>query len=264
MQLSLNGRWIKHIQLTGTEPEFNFGYGVFETIRSYYEQPFELPAHLHRLRQSARALHFKITTNDAQLTNWVQKHCTGKAARRIKLIAAPQRIYILSQPLRVPSTIYTTGVTMSTYHSDRPDPTVKSLARIHEYRAHTDAVTRGYYDALLLDPRQRIFEGAYSNIFMIKCGVLYTPDKNILFGVTRGLILKLVQRHYPVRFRPLTLPQVQSADECFLTQTSVGIAPVVRVDRHTIARGHVGPITQDLIKRFNDYVEAHYSTRRHS
>lgn len=264
MRISLNGTVIKNIQLTGHEPEFNFGYGVFETIRSYYGQPFELSAHLRRLRQSARALHLRITPTNTVLTNWVKQHCQANTEQRIKLIAAPDHIYILSQPFTIPASLYRSGIAVCTYPSSRTDPTVKSLARIPEYIAHNYAVAHGYHDALLLAQRQTIFEGAYSNIFMIKRGVLYTPDKNILFGVTRGLVLKLAQRHYPVRFRPLTLPQVQSADEFFLTQTSVGIAPVMRVDRHTITSGHVGPITQVLIKRFNDYVEAHYSTRRHS
>lgn len=264
MRISLNGHWIKKIQLTGQEPEFNFGYGVFETIRSYYGQPFALPAHLRRLRQSARALQLRIAPTNTELTRWIKQHCQTQIDQRLKLIAAPDRIYILSQPLIISPALYHQGIAVCTYPSDRIDPMVKSLARIHEYMANSYATTRGYHDALLLDKQQRIWEGAYSNVFMIKRGVITTPDKNILFGVTRGRVLQLARRHYQIKFRPLTRSQLTQADECFLTQTSVGIAPIIRVNRQTIASGKVGPVTQDLINRFTQYVTTHYSTRRHS
>lgn len=262
MRLSINGHFVKTIALTGAEPEFNSAYGVFETIRTYYRRPFALPAHLQRLRQSARAIGLRVAASNTQLTHWVKQHGQATKEQRIKLIAAPEKIYIMSWPLVVAPSIYRSGVSVCTYPTNRLDPAVKSLARIHEYMANTYAMRHGHHDALLLDKTQHIWEGASSNIFMVKRGVLVTPQHNILQGVTRAFILRLAKKPYRIQLRPLHLNELYQADECFLTQTSVGIVPIIKINTKKIGSGQPGPITQDFMNRFHDYVTTHYSTRR--
>ncbi|MBI4407681.1 MAG: aminotransferase class IV, partial [Candidatus Kerfeldbacteria bacterium] len=88
MRISINGKFVPHLVLTGDEPEFNFAYGVFETIRTYRQQPFALTEHLQRLRRSADSIALPITPTNETLTQWVQQHCVATDELRIKLIAA--------------------------------------------------------------------------------------------------------------------------------------------------------------------------------
>ncbi len=256
MNISLNGEFIPHITLTGTEVEFNYGYGVFETIRTYHGKPFELTAHLQRLRRSAEGIQLSISASNTLLTQWLQAHCTGTDELRLKLIAAPGRIYILSQPLVLAPHLLTKGVTVGLYTLERNQPGIKSLARIQEYLAHEQAVERKQHDALLINHRKEVYECAQANFYYVKDDVIYTPRHAILPGITRNVIIQLAEQHYTVKQKRIYLDEVLMADECFLTQTSTGVVPVVQIEERLVGNGKPGMVTQDLIGLFNDYVEA--------
>lgn len=254
MQISINGKFVQQIVLTGDEPEFNFAYGVFETIRTYVGQPFALPEHLQRLRRSAESIILSIEPSNDTLTQWVQQHCSAHNEIRIKLIAARDDIYILSQPLQINSQIYNKGVTVGLYTLERTQPEVKSLARIQEYLAHQQAIAREQHDALLINERKELYECAQGNFYYVKDNVIYTPRAKILAGVTRGIVLNLAAPYYHVKQKRIYLDEVLLADECFLTQTSTGIVPVVRIEERPVGTGKPGAVTKHLIELFGEYV----------
>lgn len=255
MRISLNGQFIPQITLTGTEVEFNYGYGVFETLRTYGGKPFEVLAHLQRLRRSAEGIQLPISASNDQLTQWLQAHCTGADELRLKLIAAPDRIYILSQPLTLAPNLYTKGVAVGLYTLERNQPSIKSLARIQEYLAHEQAVQRKQHDALLINHRKEVYECAQANFYYVKDDVIYTPRHAILPGITRSVVLLLAEQHYTVKQKRITLDEVLMADECFLTQTSSGVVPVVQIEERTVRSGKPGMVTKHLIELFADYAE---------
>lgn len=255
MQVSINGTIVDHITLTGSEPEFNYGYGAFETLRSYNGKPFKVQEHLERLQRSAEHIQLHIEPDNMLLTRWLANHCTSEFDVRLKIVAAVGKIYITSQPLQIDSTIYTEGVSVDLQSVERWQPTIKSLAYSQEYLAHELAVRNGHYDALLMNHAQEITEGAYCNIFSIKNDVISTPRYSILQGITRNTIIELAKPYYAIEERKLSLEELMVTDECFLTQTSAGIVPIVRIDKHSVGSGKPGPITQHLIDVFNEYVE---------
>lgn len=255
MRISINGKFVRRIQLTGTEPEFHYGYGVFETIRTYHGELFELANHLKRLRQSAKTIHLTVTPSDSQLRHWLQHHC-GRGKRRLKLIAAPHRVYILSTALQVDPNIYKQGVAVTTYPGKRLQPTVKGNAWVVEYLAYNQAQRKGYFDALLVDDQLAVPEAARGNLFLVRNGVLYTAEKNILNGVTRRVVITLARRSpYRLHYKTSHLKDILAADECFITKTTTGIVPVVRVNKTRIGTGKPGPITHYFMKTFDRYVE---------
>lgn len=255
MKISINGTLVDNITLSGSEPELNYGYGVFETLRSYNGKPFRVDEHLERLRRSAEHIHLDIEPEDALITRWLHNQCTTEYDVRLKILAAVGKIYIFSQPIAIDPKIYTHGVGVNLQSIERWQPTVKSISYSQEYLAHETAVKDGYYDALLMNHVQEITEGAQCNIFSIKNDVIITPRYSILQGITRNVVIELAKPHYTIEERKLTLEETMVADECFLTQTSTGIVPIVNIDKHIVGKGKPGQITTHLMDLFNDYVK---------
>ncbi|MDB4990404.1 MAG: Branched-chain amino acid aminotransferase [Myxococcaceae bacterium] len=123
--------------------------------------------------------------------------------------------------------------------------------------AHREARFGGYDEAILLDSSGFVSEGAGENIFLVKRGVLHTPDlaSSILEGITREVVMTLARESgLEVREERITRDQLWLADECFFTGTAAQITPVREVDDRSIGDGKVGPITSMLQERFFNIV----------
>jgi branched-chain amino acid aminotransferase len=123
--------------------------------------------------------------------------------------------------------------------------------------AKREAKLGGYDEAILLDPNGYVSEGSGENIFIVRKGVLYTPDLScsILEGVTRDTVITLAREMgITVVECRITRDQLWLADEVFLTGTAAEITPVREVDNRAIGPGTVGPITKRIQARFFDVV----------
>jgi len=118
-------------------------------------------------------------------------------------------------------------------------------------------VTRdGYDEALLLDIEGYVAEGSGENIFIVRDGVLYTPDlTSALDGITRRTIITLAgQLDIPVREKRISRDEVYIADEAFFTGTAAEVTPIRELDNRAIGTGRRGPITEQLQTMFFDLV----------
>ena len=123
--------------------------------------------------------------------------------------------------------------------------------------AKREAKLGGYDEAILLDVNGHVSEGSGENIFIVRRGVIYTPDLScsILEGVTRDTIITLAREQgLAVVEGRITRDQLWLADEVFLTGTAAEVTPVREVDNRTIGEGTVGPVTKKLQTRFFDVV----------
>ena len=123
--------------------------------------------------------------------------------------------------------------------------------------AKREAKLGGYDEAILLDTAGYVSEGSGENIFIVKKGVLHTPDlsSSILEGITRDTILTLAREEgIPVHEGRVTRDQLWLADEVFFTGTAAEVTPVREVDNRAIGAGVPGPITMRLQKLFFDVV----------
>jgi branched-subunit amino acid aminotransferase/4-amino-4-deoxychorismate lyase len=103
-----------------------------------------------------------------------------------------------------------------------------------------------------------VAEGTISNIFFIKDGVLVTPslETGILKGVTRTLVLDLAGKEGIQTREGLIQPaELMAADECFITNTTVEIMPVTKVNDKPVGSGQPGPITAQLLKAYKNEVQ---------
>jgi branched-chain amino acid aminotransferase len=123
---------------------------------------------------------------------------------------------------------------------------------INSMLALQEAVQCGYDEALLLDNEGYVTEGSGENIFIVRDGVIYTPDlTSALEGITRATIITLAQEAgYTVREKRITRDEVYIADEAFFTGTAAEVTPVRELDNRAIGSGSKGPVTDELQKLF--------------
>ncbi len=255
MIININNRFTKinQIKVSIRDNGFQYGEGVFETIRTYEKAPFLLEKHLRRLFKSAEALDIKINYKKEEIIKIVGKVIEKSSSKKqkIKIIAKKNLLLITSQKLTSPKGVEK-GVKCKSIHAVRSMPKIKSTAYLDSYIPHQKAQKEGYYDALLVDDNENVTEGAYSNIFWFEKETLCTTKKNILEGITREAIIKLSP--FPVAYKEIKLHNLKRKTEVFLTQTTTGIVPIKQIDGTKINDGKIGPKTKVLIKAFNDYV----------
>jgi branched-chain amino acid aminotransferase len=120
-----------------------------------------------------------------------------------------------------------------------------------------EALTDGYDEALLLDNEGYVAEGSGENIFLVRDGVMYTPDlTSALEGITRETIMQFAEENnITVKEKRITRDEVYVADEAFFTGTAAEVTPIRELDNRQIGNGSRGPITEKLQKLYFDCVE---------
>jgi len=119
--------------------------------------------------------------------------------------------------------------------------------------AKREAKFGGYDEAILLDPSGYVSEGSGENLFIVKRGVLHTPDlsSSILEGITRDTVITIAREMgLAVEEGRITRDQLWLADEVFLTGTAAEITPVKEIDGRVIGAGRPGPIAAKLQKDY--------------
>ena len=120
-----------------------------------------------------------------------------------------------------------------------------------------EAVRDGYDEALLLDASGYVMEGSGENVFIVRDGIVYTPDlTSALDGITRRTVMTLCEEvGLKVVEKRITRDEVYIADEAFFTGTAAEVTPIREVDGRTIGQGGRGPITERLQSLFFDQVQ---------
>jgi branched-chain amino acid aminotransferase len=128
---------------------------------------------------------------------------------------------------------------------------------INSILALQEAARDGYDEALLLDNNGMVAEGSGENIFIVRNGVLFTPElTSALEGITRDTVLHLAaEEGYEVVEKSITRDEVYIADEAFFTGTAAEVTPIRELDNRVIGQGTPGPVTQQLQSVYLDLVE---------
>ena len=125
------------------------------------------------------------------------------------------------------------------------DPTVKNLQWGDLTRGLFEAADRGASYPFLTDGDAHLTEGSGFNIILVKDGVLYTPDRGVLEGVTRKSVIDVARAHnIEVCVKVVPVELAYHCDEIFMSTTAGGIMPIKSLDGNAISEGRVGPITK--------------------
>lgn len=135
------------------------------------------------------------------------------------------------------------------------DPTVKNLQWGDFTRGMFEASDRGANYPFLTDGDGNLTEGSGFNIVLIKDGILYTPDRGVLKGVTRETVFDVAKaNNIEVRMEIVPVEMAYHADEIFMCTTAGGIMPITILDDNPIKDGKIGPITTKI---WDDYWKIH-------
>ncbi len=273
----VNGRFTPLDEATVSVEDrgFQFGDGIYEVIRTYHGEPFQLDAHLARLERSAKAIELSLPWSVQQWATHVRDGITrsGYAESKVYLqltrgaaprdhvfpaAAKPTAVLTVREMKPLDPNLQASGVsvmTMDDWRWGRCD--IKSVNLLPNIMARQKAKQAGAFEAVFIRNGQ-VTEGAVSNAMMVKAGRVFTAPEGeqILSGVTRTIVLELARKEgLPVEERFVTLDELLRADEIFLTGTTVEVLPVIRVDGKPIGSGKPGPVTQKLQAAFQRFVE---------
>ena len=270
----------------------HYGMGVFEGVRAYQTDGgaaiFRLAEHTDRLFNSAHILgmpmpYDKATINEAQRTV-VRENRLASAYIRPMCFYGSEGMGLRADNLKVHAMVaaWSWGaylgqdamengirVKVSSFTRHHVNITMcKAKANgnyMNSMLALKEALECGYDEALLLDSDGFVMEGSGENIFIVREGILYTPDlTSALDGITRKTVMDLCDElGLRVVEKRITRDEVYVADEAFFTGTAAEVTPIREVDGRVIGLGHRGPITQRLQSLYFDQVHGRREENAH-
>ncbi len=261
----------------------HYGMGVFEGVRAYKTPRgaaiFRLQAHTDRLFRSAHILGMKIeyskdTINDA-VRAAVRENKLNSGYIRPMCFYGSEGMGLRAEGLKVH-----TIVAAWSWGSYMGDDGIKNGIRVRTasiMRHHVnitmckakangnymnsmialrEALSAGCDEALLLDPEGYVAEGSGENIFIVRDGILYTPElTSALDGITRDTIFRLADElGLKIIEKRITRDEVYVADEAFFTGTAAEVTPIRELDGRMIGKGSRGPVTEKLQTMYFDLV----------
>ena len=262
----------------------HYGCGAFEGVRAYNTAAgtaiFRLREHTQRLFDSAKILRMKIPFSMEEVMQaqrsvvrenrlescylrplvWIGSEKLGVSPRgntiHLMVAAWAWGAYLgeegLKRGIRVKTSSYTR------HHVNITMTQAKAVSNYtNSILANMEATDDGYDEAMLLDASGFVSEGAGENLFMVKNGVVYTPDmsagalngitRNTVFSICADLGLKVIEKR-------ITRDEVYICDEAFFTGTAAEVTPIRELDRIALGNGSRGPITEKIQSAFFDIV----------
>lgn len=254
-------------------PALFSSFGVYESVEVIDRVPFHLRDHLARLAESAEMIEFSLPYSIYDIASWIsqllQENGPQDCLLRIIALGVTQAedealVAVLPQPLpRYPDSYYWEGASVITFEGCRSLPACKSLNTLVNYLARRQAIRSGVHEAILRTGGE-MTEGSRSNIFAVRRDELLTPPSDrALSGITRDITIRLaLEAGYRVSEVPLNLMDLSHYSEFFITSTSMHIIPIVRIGDALVGEGHVGPMTTDLMDRFEQYHRDYLGDKR--
>jgi branched-chain amino acid aminotransferase len=263
---------------------FNYGTGVFEGIRAYWNADqgqlygLHLLEHYRRLHRSCRVMRLNLPYPPERLVE-ITVELLRRSRYREDCYVRPL-VYMSSELIGVrlhdlESSFTVFAVPFGTYIDiDRgiscgvsswrrvDDNAIPARSKItgsyvNAALAKTEAQEAGFDEAIVLTNEGHVSEGSAENLFMVRGGTLITPPvtDNILEGIVRASIMRIAgDLDIPLEVRSIDRTELYIADELFLCGTGAQLSPVTSVDHRTIGTGTVGAITQKLSRVYFDAV----------
>jgi branched-chain amino acid aminotransferase len=279
----------------------HYGCGVFEGVRAYKTADgtaiFRLEEHTQRLLNSARILRMAIPFSKEQimqaqvdvvrankLESCYLRPLSWIGSRKLGVSPKGNHIHLMVAAWAWGAYLGDEGMTrgirvkISSYTRHHVNITMTQAKAVSNYTnsilANTEALDDGYDEAILLDANGFVSEGSGENVFVVKDGVVYTPDLSAgaLNGITRNTVLHICQDlGIEVVQKRITRDEIYICDEAFFSGTAAEITPIRELDRIELGQpgyvGSRGPITEKIQNAFFDIVNgrnpkyAHWLTK---
>ena len=261
----------------------HYGVGVFEGVRAYHTDKgtavFRLQEHTDRLFQSAHILGMDIPFTKEEVVqaqiDVVKQNKLDSAYLRPMAFYGSEGMGLRADNLKVHLSIAAwewgaylgeenmqkgIRVRVSSFTRHHVNVTMcRAKANgnyINSILALQEALETGYDEALLLDTNGFVMEGSGENLFIVRDGVIYTPDlTSALDGITRKTIMRIIQDEgYKLVEKRITRDEIYISDEAFFTGTAAEVTPIRELDNRQIGSGSRGPVTEKLQSKYFDAV----------
>jgi len=262
----------------------HYGCGAFEGVRAYNTANgpaiFRLEEHTDRLFNSAKILRMKMPFGKSEVMQaqidvirenkldsgylrplvWIGDKKLGVSPKgntiHLMVAAWPWGAYLGEEGMQ-----RGIRVKISSYTRHHVNITMTQAKAVSNYTnsilANMEATDDGYDEAMLLDASGFVSEGAGENLFIVKDGVVYTPDLSAgaLNGITRNTVFHICQDlGFEVVQKRITRDEVYISDEAFFTGTAAEVTPIRELDRIELGSGSRGPVTEKIQSAFFDIV----------
>ena len=271
----LNGEYLplNEAKVSVLDRGFIFGDGVYEVIPSYGCKALRFEHHMQRLQNSLAAVRIdnplsnsqwleiieKLIANTDSQDQYIYLHITRGVASRDHRFPDKVKptVFVMSSVLKsVDPDILQSGVAAVTLDDIRWQYcNIKAIALLPNILLRQQAVDKGAAEAILIRDGY-MTEGAASNVFIVKNGIIKTPpkDQRLLPGITRDLIVEIAQTHnMPVEEVAISESEFLSADEIWLSSSTKEILPVTQINAKPLGNGKPGPVWQDMYRKYQDY-----------
>lgn len=280
MKLWLDGRLVdvRKASVSPLDRGLLYGDGLFETLRAYRGVPFLLDEHLARLEESARAIELPVPGR-GELRRAVEQVLAAnnllRRDARVRVTVTRGRgggelwpevppeptLLVTAQPVALPDWFGEGRGAAAVVGSARVlsgGPHLKSTSFQPHVLARGEARRKGAWEALLLNERGEVAEGAASNVFVARGREVVTPppEAGILPGITRAAVLRLAPA-LGLRAREAALRpgDVLGADEAFLTSSVAEVVPLASLDGRALGAGAPGPVARRVWEAYRAEVE---------
>jgi branched-chain amino acid aminotransferase len=280
----INGKFVygRNARISIDDAGFQYGDGLFETLRSYKGKPFKLEEHIDRLLASLKQLrynlHFnkmyikfavyellsknRLSQNDAYIKIIVTRNRYG-ARFNYDLQIKPNLIIIAKKLDPYPEEYYENGVKIATSDLKRSATgsdiyRFKLLNYFENVHLRNEAYRKQSFEGVFLTRDRLVLEGSMSNIFYVKNGTVITSPltQNILPGITRKVIINLCkENNIKASERRIHYFDIIKADEIILTNSVMEIMPVKEIDIYKIESKIPGSVTCKLVELYKKEIE---------
>jgi D-alanine transaminase len=269
MTAYLNGQFlpIGEAKISPLDRGFLFGDGAYEVIPVYSRRPFRIDEHLRRLQITLDGIrlpnpypleHWRvlveriIAENDfADQSVYIQV-TRGADSKRDQAFPAgvPPSTFIFTAPLVTPSAVQReSGIAVISALDNRwLRCDLKTVALLANVLLRQQAIDAGCVETIMLRDGY-LTEGAASNIFVVKDGLLLAPprDHRMLAGITYDVVLELAARHgMPHEVREISDAELRTADELWMTSSTKEVLPITTLDGQPVGSGKPGPAGKQM------------------
>jgi D-alanine transaminase len=265
----LNGQFIpmSEAKISPMDRGFLFGDGIYEVVPSYAAQLVGFGLHIERMQNGLKAIGIKLNMgvddwrNIAQ--NLVEKNGEGNLGLYFHVSRGADVKRFHAYPENIQPTVFA-------YAFDIPAAPIADKRSVKQYKVASTQDLRwkrcqikstsllgnvmhfqqgqeaGVHETILYNQRNELTEASACNVFIVKNDVVMTPplDNQLLPGITRNMLLDILRKDgtLQVQERAISMNEVRTADELWLTSSSKEIAPVVELDGKPVGNGNVGDI----------------------
>ena len=245
------------------------GFGIYEGLVSHNRKPFMFADHMERFRKSAAKMELQIPYSDAEIEkailDLIEKNIPQGKEGLIRIIetggqaidgiaynpATPTFFVLVEEFIPVEEQLVQQGCAIATFEHMRQFPDLKSTNYIQAVLLQRKKREEKLAEVLYVS-NGRVLECTGSNVFIVKNGTVITPGRDIIFGITRKAALMHAKKEFPVEERDVSIEELFSADEVFITGSFKEIVPVVSIDGKSIGTGAPGAVSKRVIELFRE------------